>query len=254
MAEKLTYALTIGGFDGSAGAGILADVKAMAHFGVYAQSVCTALTEQNEDAFVAPGWIIWERIEAQLDTLFRKHTFEFVKIGLVEKPKILKRIVDYVREKSPKAFIVWDPIASASAGYHFMRGIEQDDFLPIMSNIDLVTPNAEEFALLGLGLAASRDQIELGKDFAILLKGGHSVGGDSVDTLWTKDGKQYKFSSPRIPGDGKHGTGCNLSSAIVANLALGKSLTESCQIAKNYMDEFIKSGEGRLGFISSSAR
>lgn len=254
MAEKLTYALTIGGFDGSAGAGILADVKAMAHFGVYAQSVCTALTEQNEDEFVAPGWIIWERIEAQLDTLFRKHTFEFVKIGLVEKPKILKRIVDYVREKSPKAFIVWDPIASASAGYHFMRGIEQDDFLPIMSNIDLVTPNAEEFALLGLGLAASRDQIQLGKDFAILLKGGHSVGGDSVDTLWAKDGKQYKFSSPRIPGDGKHGTGCNLSSAIVANLALGKSLTESCQIAKNYMDEFIKSGEGRLGFISSSAR
>ncbi len=254
MAEKLTYALTIGGFDGSAGAGILADVKAMAHFGVYAQSVCTALTEQNEDEFVAPGWIIWERIEAQLDTLFRKHTFEFVKIGLVEKPKILKRIVDYVREKSPKAFIVWDPIASASAGYHFMRGIEQDDFLPIMSSIDLVTPNAEEFALLGLGLAASRDQIQLGKDFAILLKGGHSVGGDSVDTLWAKDGKQYKFSSPRIPGDGKHGTGCNLSSAIVANLALGKSLTESCQIAKNYMDEFIKSGEGRLGFISSSAR
>ena len=254
MAEKLTYALTIGGFDGSAGAGILADVKAMAHFGVYAQSVCTALTEQNEDEFVAPGWIIWERIEAQLDTLFRKHTFEFVKIGLVEKPKILKRIVDYVREKSPKAFIVWDPIASASAGYHFMRGIEQDDFLPIMSSIDLVTPNAEEFALLGLGLAASRDQIELGKDFAILLKGGHSVGGDSVDTLWAKDGKQYKFSSPRIPGDGKHGTGCNLSSAIVANLALGKSLTESCQIAKNYMDEFIKGGEGRLGFISSSAR
>ena len=226
----------------------------MAHFGVYAQSVCTALTEQNEDEFVAPGWIIWERIEAQLDTLFRKHTFEFVKIGLVEKPKSLKRIVDYVRETSPKAFIVWDPIASASAGYHFMRGIEQDDFLPIMSSIDLVTPNAEEFALLGLGLAASRDQIQLGKDFAILLKGGHSVGGDSVDTLWTKDGKQYKFSSPRIPGDGKHGTGCNLSSAIVANLALGKSLTESCQIAKNYMDEFIKSGEGRLGFISSSAR
>jgi len=254
MAEKLTYALTIGGFDGSAGAGILADVKAMAHFGVYAQSVCTALTEQNEDEFVAPGWIIWERIEAQLDTLFRKHAFEFVKIGLVEKPKILKRIVDYVRAKSPKAFIVWDPIASASAGYHFMRGIEQDDFLPIMSSIDLVTPNAEEFALLGLGLAASRDQIQLGKDFAILLKGGHSVGGDSVDTLWTKDGNQYKFSSPRIPGDGKHGTGCNLSSAIVANLALGKSLTEACQIAKNYMDEFIKSGEGRLGFISSSAR
>ena len=268
MAEKLTYALTIGGFDGSAGAGILADVKAMAHFGVYAQSVCTALTEQNEDEFVAPGWIIWERIEAQLDTLFRKHTFEFVKIGLVEKPKILKRIVDYVREKSPKAFIVWDPIASASAGYHFMRGIEQDDFLPIMSSIDLVTPNAEEFALLGLGLAASRDQIELGKDFAILLKGGHSVGGDSVDTLWAKDGNQYaaplsqtsRWASPsRNPARLRKTTWMNSSRAAKAVSVLFLLRRDNlaylfhCGILDLVGERHVAPQDSRLGEISGLA-
>ena len=170
----MTYALTVAGFDGSAGAGLLADIKTMAHFGVYGQAVCTALTQQNEEEFVAPGWVIWDRIEAQLGTLFKKHKFKYVKIGLVEKARTLKRIVEFVRNESPDAFIVWDPIASASAGFHFMR--ETDKFIPVMKSIDLVTPNQEEFTYLGLGLAASRDEIELGKDFAVLLKGGHNSG------------------------------------------------------------------------------
>lgn len=246
MSDKMNFALTIAGFDGSAGAGILADVKAMAHFGVYCESVCTALTQQNEDEFVAPGWVIWDRIEAQLETLFKKRTFKYVKIGLVEKAKVLKKIVEYIRTKSPDAYIIWDPIASASAGFHFLRAAEQDKFMPVMNQIDLVTPNQDEFGFLGLGLAASRGLVNLGNDFALLLKGGHSRGNEAVDILWDRDGKQYKFSSPRLPGHGKHGTGCHLSSAILANLALGHTLPESCQIAKNYLTELLQSGEGRL--------
>lgn len=246
MSEKMKFALTIAGFDGSAGAGILADVKTMAHFGVFCESVCTALTQQNEDEFVAPGWVIWERIEAQLETLFAKRQFEFVKIGLVEKAKVLQRIVEFVREKSPGAYIIWDPIASASAGFHFMRSAERDEFMPVMKQIDLVTPNLDEFGFLGFEQAASRGKFEFGKDFALLLKGGHSTDDEAVDTLWDKDGKQYKFTSPRIPGNGKHGTGCHLSSAILANLAIGHTLPEACQMAKNYLTELLQSGEGRL--------
>ena len=115
MSNKMKFALTIAGFDGSAGAGILADVKAMAHFGVFCESVCTALTQQNEDEFVAPGWVIWDRIEAELSTLFKSYTFKYVKIGMVEHAKTLKRIVEFIRDKSPDAFILWDPVASASA-------------------------------------------------------------------------------------------------------------------------------------------
>ena len=118
-----------------------------------------------------------------------------------------------------------------------------------MKMVDLVTPNHDEFALLGLGLSASRGELVFGEDFSLLLKGGHDDGSESVDTLWMKGGVQHKFRSPRIPGAGKHGTGCNLGSAILANLALGKTLPEACQIAKDYMDAFIQSGEGRLGFI-----
>jgi len=246
MSKKLNFALTIAGFDGSAGAGILADVKTMAHFGVYCESVCTALTQQNEDEFVAPGWVIWERIEAQLETLFKKCTFKYVKIGLVEKSKVLKRIVEFIREKSPDAFIIWDPIASASAGFHFLRSAERDEFMPIMKQIDLVTPNLDEFGFLGFEQAATRGTFEFGKDFALLLKGGHSTDNDAVDTLWDKDGKQHKFTSPRLPGPGKHGTGCHLSSAILANLALGKDLPTACKIAKEYLTELLQSGEGRL--------
>ena len=243
MADKLIHALTVAGFDGSSGAGLVADIKTMAHFGVYGQAVCTALTQLNEEEFVAPGWVIWDRIEAQLGTLFKKHKFKYVKIGLVEKARTLKRIVEFVRNESPDAFIVWDPIASASAGFHFMR--ETDKFIPVMKSIDLVTPNQDEFAYLGLGLAQSRGEIHLGQDFAVLLKGGHARGRESIDTLWYKD-ELCKFMSPRLPGKGKHGTGCVLSSAILANVALGHDLPEACQIAKNYMDEFLLSGEGRL--------
>lgn len=249
MNDVLTFALSIAGFDGSAGAGVLADVKAMARFGVYTQAICTALTVQNEDEFDAPGWVPWERIEAQLEALYRKHVFQFVKIGLVENAATLTRIVDFVRSKSQNAFIVWDPIASATAGFNFMQASEQEEFLRIMKRIDLVTPNQDEYRFLGLEAAAANGSAVPGKDFALLLKGGHSMGEKAVDVLWTKDGSKYEFSTPRLPGKGKHGTGCNLSSAILANVALGKELHEACREAKMYMHAFLQSGEGRLGFL-----
>lgn len=246
MSENMVYALTVAGFDGSAGAGILADVKTMAHFGVYCESVCTALTQQNEDEFVAPGWVIWERIEAQLETLFKKRTFKYVKIGLVEKAKVLQRIVEFIREKSPDAYIIWDPIASASAGFHFLRAAEQNKFMPIMKQIDLITPNRDEFKFLGFEAAAASGTFEFGKDFALLLKGGHFNGEEAVDILWNRDGAKHEFASPRLPGNGKHGTGCHLSAAILANIALGRTLPEACEISKKYLSDLLQSGEGRL--------
>ncbi len=242
----MVYALTVAGFDGSAGAGILADVKTMAHFGVYCESVCTALTQQNEDEFVAPGWVIWERIEAQLETLFKKRTFKYVKIGLVEKAKVLQRIVEFIREKSPDAYIIWDPIASASAGFHFLRAAEQNKFMPIMKQIDLITPNRDEFKFLGFEAATASGTFEFGKDFALLLKGGHFNGEEAVDILWNRDGAKHEFASPRLPGNGKHGTGCHLSAAILANIALGRILPEACEISKKYLSDLLQSGEGRL--------
>ena len=230
--NKMPFALTVAGFDGSGGAGILADIKAFESFGVYGQAVSTANTIQNESEFMEPGFLPWNTILAQLEV----------------SAEILKNVVEYILKHSPKAFIIWDPILSASAGYKFFTPQEVDSFLPWLNQIDLITPNQNEFTFLGLGLAASRGEVKIGSDFAVLLKGGHQKGDMSTDTLWLED-KQFKFSSKRIPGQGKHGTGCTLSAAILANLALGHSLVESCQIAKNYLDQFLKGGEGLLGRV-----
>src|SRR5690554_7114703 len=101
----MPFALTVAGFDGSGGAGILADIKAFDSFGVYGQAVCTANTIQNESDFIAPGFLPWISILAQLNALYRKRSFDFVKIGLIPSAEILKNVVLYIREYSPNAFI-----------------------------------------------------------------------------------------------------------------------------------------------------
>lgn len=247
--REMTFALTIAGFDGSAGAGILADIKAMEYFGVYGQAVCTATTVQNENEFIAPDWILWERIEAQLEALAAVRDFNAVKIGLVEKLSVLKKIVHKVRKLFPNALLVWDPIFSATSGYRFFKTTNDlDEFLPILPELDLLTPNQEEFNLLGLGLLASRGERGIGDTVSVLLKGGHANGSDCSDILMHRGGR-YKFTSERVPGIGKHGTGCAVSAAIVANLALGKSIPEACAEAKKYMDLYLVSGSGRLAFV-----
>lgn len=245
----MIYALTIAGFDGSSGAGILADIKAMEYFGVFGQAVCTAVTVQNENELVASDWIIWERIEAQLETLAAVRKYSVVKIGIVEKIAVLKKVIKKVRELFPEAFLIWDPIFSSTSGFKFFKNTtDPAEFLQLLHQIDLVTPNQEEYNNLGLGLAASRGEIAVGKDFSLLLKGGHGTGVESVDVLMHQ-GSTYRYASPRIDGVNKHGTGCAMSAAIAANIALGKSLPDACAEAKKYMDVYISSGEGHLAFV-----
>jgi hydroxymethylpyrimidine/phosphomethylpyrimidine kinase len=246
--SQMTYAMTIAGFDGSGGAGILADIKAMKDFGVYGCSVCTALTVQNESSFSDPGFLPWEKVRVQLEKLWEVRAYKYVKIGLVENAEMLQNIVEWLRAKSEDIFIIWDPIMGATAGYRFFSDDDADRFFPVFSAIDLITPNQYEYAYLGLGVADSRSELLVGKKTSILLKGGHAEGENSTDTLW-HEGKIFKFTSKRFAGVDKHGSGCTLSSAILANVALGKSLPESCQAAKLYIEKFLAGGEGRVGWV-----
>ncbi len=246
--NDLPFVLTLAGFDGSAGAGILADVKAFCDFGVYGQAVCTALTVQNESSFVSPGFLAWDRIQMQLETLYEKRSFRWVKIGLIENAAVLKKTIEWLRGKTPDVFIVWDPIVKASAGFRFFPGSEIDSLLSVVNQVDLMTPNRFEFNYLGLGAADSQEKIALGKSVSVLLKGGHAGGEEATDILW-HEGKRYKFTSKRLPGNGKHGSGCTLSAAILANLALGKTLPEACAEAKKYIEKFLSGGTGNLGGV-----
>jgi hydroxymethylpyrimidine/phosphomethylpyrimidine kinase len=243
------FALTIAGFDPSGGAGLLADVKVFECYQVYGQAVCTALTVQNESSFLAPGWVPWEQIQAQLNVLALERSYACVKIGLVENAEVLGLVLRQVRSLWPTAFVLWDPIIKASAGFDFHGEAARADFLRLLQDVDLVTPNVPEAEYLS-GLAGSEMLAMLECYTNVLLKGGH--GDDvkkSVDIL--SYGKaRYELPGVRVAGVERHGSGCTFSAAIVANLAQGLELPMACAKAKEHVQRFFSAGSRKLGYVS----
>jgi hydroxymethylpyrimidine kinase/phosphomethylpyrimidine kinase len=244
------FVISIAGFDPSSGAGVTADCKTMEACGAYGLGVCSAVTFQNETEFDGVEWIAVDAIIRQLDTLLRRYKVEYCKIGLIENFSTLKILVDYLNLKGIR--IVWDPILKASAGFLFHSGLENETeaakLRSLFSNVFLITPNHPEYEQLCLWLGESdlTQWLETGVH-AVLLKGGHLVGNDCSDFLYTKN-KIISVEGARIPGFDKHGTGCVLSAAIVARLALGDALPDACLFAKRYVERFIRSNDSLLGY------
>jgi len=237
------FCLTIAGFDPSAGAGVLADIKAFEHSKIYGQAVCTALTIQNEEHFEKPNWVSWECIKSQLEILSRVRTFDYVKIGLVESPQVLGKILKWLRRKYPKAFILWDPILKSSSGFEFHKQ-NAASWLKLFSYVNLITPNLPEAELLGISRGSPKT--------AVLIKGGHCSNSKySNDLLYfSKSPAPIKFTAKRIQGVDRHGSGCTLSALLLANLALGYGLEKAISKAKKDMQRFFVCGSGKLGFFA----
>jgi hydroxymethylpyrimidine/phosphomethylpyrimidine kinase len=237
------FCLTIAGFDPSAGAGILADIKSFEHCRVYGQAVCTALTIQNEEHFEKPNWLSWEHIKSQLQILSRVRDFCYIKIGLVENPQTLEKILKWLRKKYPKAFILWDPILKASAGFTFHKQ-NAITWQKLFSYVNLITPNIPEAEFLNISKGSSKT--------AVLVKGGHSSNSKkSNDLLFLKGSPiPLKFVGKRIKNQELHGTGCTLSALILANIALGNDLETAILRAKKDINQFFTNKNGKLGFFS----
>ena len=233
-------ALTIAGSDSSGGAGIQADIKTMTMHGVYAMSAITAMTAQNTTGVRAIQEATPDFLRQQLDAVFEDIRPDAVKIGMVSSSELIRVIADRLRYYEAGNVVV-DPVMVATAGSSLIR---QDavqmlirELLPIST---LVTPNIPEAQVLsGLTIRDKEDMITAAKQIgdryrcAVLLKGGHSVN-DANDLLYTK-GELIWFEGKRIDNPNTHGTGCTLSSAIAANLALGFDLAESIRRAKEYL-------------------
>ena len=233
-------ALTIAGSDSSGGAGIQADIKTMTMHGVYAMSAITAMTAQNTTGVRAIQEATPEFLRQQLDAVFEDIRPDAVKIGMVSSSELIRVIADRLRYYEAGNVVV-DPVMVATAGSSLIR---QDavqmlirELLPIST---LVTPNIPEAQVLsGLTIRDKEDMITAAKQIgdryrcAVLLKGGHCVN-DANDLLYAK-GELIWFEGKRIDNPNTHGTGCTLSSAIAANLALGFDLAESIQRAKEYL-------------------
>ena len=233
-------ALTIAGSDSSGGAGIQADIKTMTMHGVYAMSAITAMTAQNTTGVRAIQEATPDFLRQQLDAVFEDIRPDAVKIGMVSSSALIRVIADRLRFYGAGNVVV-DPVMVASAGSSLIR---QDavqmlirELLPIST---LVTPNIPEAQVLsGMTVETKEDMITAAKQIgdryrcAVLLKGGHSVN-DANDLLYAK-GELIWFEGKRIDNPNTHGTGCTLSSAIAANLALGFDLAESIRRAKEYL-------------------
>lgn len=235
-------ALTIAGSDSGGGAGIQADLKTFSALGVYGCSVITALTAQNTQTVTGVMNVPHEFIGQQIDAVFSDIQVNSVKIGMLSVPEIIDAVASGLKRHNVSN-IVLDPVMVAKSGDALLQpnavAAVREVLLPLA---DVITPNLPEAAaLLDVASITNVDEmraaasalLDLGPK-AVLLKGGHLEGAESPDLLIDANGSQVLHST-RIDTRNTHGTGCTLSSAIAAGLALGKDLQHAVGDAKIYI-------------------
>jgi hydroxymethylpyrimidine/phosphomethylpyrimidine kinase len=241
--------LTIAGSDSSGGAGVQADLKTFAACGVYGASVITALTAQNtlgvQGVHVPPAAFIALQMQSVLSDL----SVKAIKTGMLANAQIIDQVAKSLHSYQAIPLIV-DPVMVSTSGHKLLESDAMAAMIErLMPLAALVTPNLHEAALLSdLPFAQTESDIlrqgevilRLGAK-AVLIKGGHGDGRQSVDHLFTTYGHE-KFSAKRIDTKNTHGTGCTLSAAIAAHLALGLALAEAIAESKTYLTKALQAG------------
>jgi hydroxymethylpyrimidine/phosphomethylpyrimidine kinase len=243
-------ALTIAGSDSSGGAGIQADLKTFAALGVYGASVITALTAQNTTGVTGIHRVPPDFVTAQIDAVFADLDVGAVKIGMVVELGIIEAVGSALQRWRP-AHVVLDPVMVATSGHQLLSS---DAIAALRERLipraTLITPNLPEAAaLLDEPVATSETTIaEQGRQLlamgcpAVLIKGGHGQGAESIDYLVSREGIT-PLSAPRVPTRNTHGTGCSLSSAIAAGLAKGENMASAVRDAKAFISAAIAAAD-----------
>lgn len=245
--KKRPIVLSIAGFDPSAGAGILADIKTMENIGVYGMGANTSITYQTENKFIGVKWLESKEIIAQLSPIFNQYKIDYIKIGLIKDLDVLLKVLKFINKKNKSAFIIWDPIIRASAGFKIHNKIDSKLLEKCLKYVNIIIPNWKEVSILAGKKDAIKAAEKLAKNNIVFLKGGHSIETPATDILFI--GNKIEILHPEVITElEKHGTGCVISSAIVAYLALGYNLNESCIKAKKYTLQFLMSNESNLGY------
>ena len=242
-------ALAIAGSDPSGGAGIQADLKTFSALGVYGGAVITALTAQNNTGVFATHQVPADFIGAQIDAAFADLAIGAVKIGMLGNVVAIDAVAAALDRHGVRN-VVLDPVMVASTGADLLQADAIGALRTVITRASVVTPNLfEAAALLGSPLAHNEAEMQAQAQKllafgagAVLLKGGHAGGTESVDLLVEPDGVA-RFTAPRVATKRTHGTGCTLSSAIAAGLAKGLSLNAAVREAKAYINAAIASGD-----------
>lgn len=237
-------ALTIAGSDSSGGAGIQADLKTFAAFGVYGTCAITALTAQNtrgvSGVHMVPAEFVVDQIEAVLGDL----AVAAVKTGMLATSAIVSAVAELAAAgRLPK--LVIDPVMVASSGDRLLEPDAESLYVEaLLPQASMLTPNLREAeVLLGTRIHSLAEQREAAQALGalgpgiVVIKGGHPVADrsdEAVDVVW--DGKStYELSAPRVDTANNHGTGCTFAAAVAAAMAGGAEPTEALTRAKDYV-------------------
>ena len=243
--------LTIAGSDSGGGAGIQADLKTFGALGAYGASVITAVTAQNTQGVQGVHVVPAAMIAAQCDSVLSDIRIDAVKIGMLPDVESIKAVAHALREY-PVPFVVFDPVLVATSGDSLALENTLDALCGLLLPLaDVVTPNLNELAQL-TGNALAQDEAEMlaqGRQLlakgaeAALLKGGHWQGCDEArDWLVQEAADPQCFVNARVPTANTHGTGCTLSAAIAAHLALGADMLRAVQRGRDYVRAALAAG------------
>ena len=236
----MAVALTIAGSDPSGGAGMQADLKTFAAFGVYGASAVTALTAQNTRGVRRVVEVAPDFVRAQLDAVLDDLDVRAAKTGMLLRIAVVE-VVAAVLAARPVPHLVVDPVLAATSGETLLeRGAIPTLRARLLPLATLVTPNLREAEMLTGrpvgGPAEMRDAARALVDVgarAALVTGGH-LPGAALDILY--DGRTFReFSARRLSAPETHGTGCTLSAAIAAGLACGEDLAAAVEAAKRFV-------------------
>jgi hydroxymethylpyrimidine kinase/phosphomethylpyrimidine kinase len=237
----MQVALTIAGSDSGGGAGIQADLKTFFRFGVFGTSAITAITAQNTCGVSEWQAVAPDLVRAQIQAVVSDLHPSAVKTGMLANAEIILAVADELRRSALPNYVL-DPVMVATSGDLL---IETNAVAMIRSELlslaTLVTPNADEAAVLTgatiddeAGMRNAAEAISAMGAKAVLLKGGHVRSTDNiVDVLF--DGDFTVFTHPRIKTTSSHGTGCTLSAAIAAHLAVGVPLRSAVEKSIDYV-------------------
>lgn len=241
--------LSIAGSDSIGGAGIQADLKTFSALGVYGMTAITALTAQNTQSVLHIMPASEQNLRLQLDAVFTDVVPDAVKIGMLHNEALIEVVIKAIDCYHPRN-IVLDPVMISTSGCALLSPTSVDLLKnELMPRCNIVTPNfLEAKALAGHEITDIQSLYAAGEELtklcaAVLIKGGHSEGNDVSDYLF-EVGKECPecYTIRRVDTVNTHGTGCTLSSAIAANLALGYDLHTSVARAKDYISKAISEG------------
>jgi hydroxymethylpyrimidine/phosphomethylpyrimidine kinase len=246
--DRPPVCLTIAGLDPSGGAGVIADIRTFSAFGCFSTAAITSVTFQNSTGISGALHHSPRTVRKQIESVTEDYDVAAVKIGMLPTLLITETVAGVLKEHALTNIVI-DPVIRSTSGFQLM---DEDALTGLITHLfplaTLVTPNipeAEKIARLAIG---STDEIERAAAVIrgmgavnVLIKGGHfdEASGKARDYLFIDD-ELTILAADRVDGRSVHGTGCVLSSAIAANLALGKDLMTAVNIAKEFITKAIR--------------